>query len=72
MTETWKARFKRRQTKLKKIAKLTLPQREFAARLASMTAEAGRLGLFATQHKIAAAVQKVGWEIADQVEKKAA
>lgn len=45
-------------------------QRDFAARLALMHAEAHRLGLYVTGHKLHAAVQQVGWEIAEGMERR--
>jgi hypothetical protein len=50
-------------------------QKEFASRLALMQIEAGKVGLYATMHKIHEAIKQVGYEIAgtpelyDKVEK---
>lgn len=66
---TLRARNKKRIAEQKRIAKIFRHQRTFAIKLATMMAEAGQLKLYATQHKLHAAVQKVGWEIAEQAEK---
>lgn len=43
---------------------LQIKQRDFARRLALLHAEAGRIELYATMHKIHEAVKQVGYEIA--------
>lgn len=43
---------------------------DFASRLALMHAKAHRLGLYKTGHKLHAAVQEVGWEIAEGMERR--
>jgi hypothetical protein len=43
-------------------------QKEFASRLALMHAEAGKLGLYVTMHKIHEAVKQVGYEMAGEPE----
>jgi len=44
-------------------------QKAFAAELMLMKNKAARLGLFKTMHAIEPATQKVGWEIAEHIEK---
>ena len=44
-------------------------ERQFASDLMLMKARAGQLGLFKTMHALEPATQKVGWEIAEHIEK---
>ena len=41
--------------------------RDFITRLTSMHAEAHRIGLYRTGHKLHDAVREVGWEYSDQI-----
>lgn len=59
--------WKRKKSAQKAMVEKTKFHRAFAIRLASLMAEAGSIGLYKTQHKIHAAVQQVGWEIAETV-----